>query len=630
MKHSLLRRYYLENRISKLEQLINEKTVGRGGGDSTPYKVWQYLRDEGPKTRPEIGQHFNSGALKVLPDMERERCIIKNGNLYSYNPDYNWEDVGVLPRTAQQELMQDIRNSIGAPSMDDLMNSTNAPEDETPARRDQQRQERPPRAPRVREVKKNLFSRKIEEVRAAIDEGQDVNQRNDKGQTPLIYACNAKQDTSDIIKLLLANGANPNDEFRGIPCINMVIRSNNNEGLIALVLAGANWSGDDVGNIGRSIVSASNENTFSKILDKNFTTNIKAYLYNLSNIICIAWNKFKSDSITNKIISIAFNVTSNKVSILQLLDRIDDRGQADYYISVMNACYKNGWIPGIDIIRNYSNRDLCKKIFESLNLLREGKVKLYDPYGLYLSTVISIGEKYNWELGDISNVLTQEDMDSHNEEWQCRFIYHFAKYGHSSDLAKILKRIKLKQFTDYDFREIIDLIIDGNDYDLARALCKQMRPYLIREILGQHSYYIAKIAGGRNEYFINYIIGIDTSKELINRLIQICAEAGEHRNSLCVKALQDNGYSITNDAGDSTENDVKKRKLINKIVEFINDDRMSSDVRQAINNDPSILDNEDIQEALNDPKNEHSVTARQLKRQYDQWAATIEKPKYDM
>lgn len=632
MKSSLLESYKLQRRISALESIINERTVGPNGQPSKAYQIWDYLMNNGPTSVDDLKSALPKDITKYINFFADNDLLHKNGNMISANANYSWDNVGVIPRTAQQELMQDVRNNIDAPSMDDPMNAMNTPEDGE----DSATPSRSARAPRARRVRANLFSRKIEEVRAAIDEGQDVNQKNDKYQTPLVYACNAKQDTSDIVKLLLANGANPNDEFYNKPCISMVIRSNNNESLLALVLAGASWYGSDEY---RNVINASNEDTFNKILDKDFTGNVKAYLYILSEILLKSWNKFKSDSITNKILSIAFNNASDKRSILQLIDRIGGSRQlqADYYIAVMDACYKNGWVPAIDNFTDsdYNNQPLCKKLFDSLNLLREGKVKLYDPSSLYLSTVIYIGNKYNWEMGDLSNILTQSYMDSHKEDWQYRFIYYFATSGQSSELVNVLKRIKLKRFSGYDFRNIIQLIADRNDSDLARALCKQMRSYLINELLDQYNYFVLdKIVGSKNEYFINYIIGIDTSKEFINLLIEQCEEeierGNESRASVCIKVLQDNGYSITSDSKSNARNDRKNRLLIRKIVEFINDDRMTSDIRQEINNNPSILDNEDIQKALNDPSNEHSVTARQLKRQYDQWAAAAEKPKYDM
>ena len=85
-----------------------------------------------------------------------------------------------------------------------------------------------------------LFSSDINEVEAAIDEGQDVNQLNDKGQTPLVVACSSKSASStEIVKLLLDNGADPNIKTKRILALGAAIKAKNIENILALIDAGA-------------------------------------------------------------------------------------------------------------------------------------------------------------------------------------------------------------------------------------------------------------------------------------------------------------------------------------------------------------------------------------------------------
>ena len=95
---SFKKRLLLERRVKYLEKLLNEKTVTRGS-DSKAFKFWKYLRDEGPKTRPEIRKHF--GSSSIILDMVKDGVLFNNGNLYEYNPDYKWDDIGVIPRPGQ-------------------------------------------------------------------------------------------------------------------------------------------------------------------------------------------------------------------------------------------------------------------------------------------------------------------------------------------------------------------------------------------------------------------------------------------------------------------------------------------------------------------------------------------------
>jgi len=109
---SFKKRLLLERKVKYLEKLLNEKTVTRGS-DSKAFKFWKYLRDEGPKTRPEIRKHF--GSSSIILDMVKDGAVFSNGNLYEYNPDYKWDDIGVIPRPGQ-----DMTRSLADDEIDDL------------------------------------------------------------------------------------------------------------------------------------------------------------------------------------------------------------------------------------------------------------------------------------------------------------------------------------------------------------------------------------------------------------------------------------------------------------------------------------------------------------------------------
>ena len=74
---------------------------------------------------------------------------------------------------------------------------------------------------------------------------------------------------------------------------------------------------------------------------------------------------------------------------------------------------------------------------------------------------------------------------------------------------------------------------------------------------------------------------------------------------------------------------IDNNRLINDIIDHINDDTMSTNTRRTIEADPSILANSRIQDALN-KADDDNTTARQIRMMYDRWAATAEKDKYDM
>ena len=176
MQNSLLEKYKLQKRLEVIESLITERSIGRGGEPSNAMKVWQLLTDNGPMTRQQIqssGLSATATATASLNFYVANNLLTKTGDSFAANPDYAWDDVGVIPRTAQQELMNSLRD---APIIDDTDEIAVEPITKGRTKRE----------PRVKEVKQNLFSRKYDEVKAAIDASQDCRVANDNGVKPLV------------------------------------------------------------------------------------------------------------------------------------------------------------------------------------------------------------------------------------------------------------------------------------------------------------------------------------------------------------------------------------------------------------------------------------------------------------
>ena len=62
------------------------------------------------------------------------------------------------------------------------------------------------------DIHKAAYDRNIEAVKQAIDDGADLNAKDNVNMTPLIYAINNSQ--KEIVELLIANGADVNAKGR--------------------------------------------------------------------------------------------------------------------------------------------------------------------------------------------------------------------------------------------------------------------------------------------------------------------------------------------------------------------------------------------------------------------------------
>lgn len=192
----------LKCRIAKLERLMYERSMSRGE-ETNAYKIWKFLMDNGPSTADQIKSIFppeKHGTISSnLVGFPKEGVISKNGNLYSANPDYEWDDIGKVSRPGLSDFQAALNNT----EIDDEIELV-----PTVNRRTSRSRERGS----AQQVKPNIWSFKPEEVKAAIDAGVDVNSRDDKDRTPLVVAALSKREIApEIIKILTENGANPSE-----------------------------------------------------------------------------------------------------------------------------------------------------------------------------------------------------------------------------------------------------------------------------------------------------------------------------------------------------------------------------------------------------------------------------------
>lgn len=620
---SLLHKYrkekLLEKRLSRLERVIVERSIGKNSEPSKAYRIWDYLMNNGPTSVADLKRVLPDDITRAINFFAKNDLLVKNGDMVSANADYAWDDVGVIPRTAEQEVLNDIGNKLNSAS-------TDSSDSQTPTRR--------------RTVKANLFSRKFEEVKAAIDAGQDVNQTNDKGQTPLLYACGSKTDTGPIVELLLENGADPTITINGDrnQCISLAIKNKNISVIKALALGGV-----ALHNIYKNtdcylcaLIDYLDEATFSKVLDKHFSSSTRLYMYILNSIITAAFRKYGT-IVLAKILNICFSNVGKGYDLDQFIPNLPNIGS--YIIpdelceEMLNICIKNGCVPNCVGIKNdYNlwgkNRYISKMLFGTVNDVCSGKLKLYDGSSEYFNIIDFISGKYGWAIDNIADILTQSVIDRQSARWGWRYINR----SEESDKIKLLRKFKFKRLQQQvaDISMYILPLLNTNNKELTRALFKQTRSYIISFI----DYYLSNglashITGIKNKYFFEYLLELDDSGYIGNKLAHFCSRSAYRTNSqVCIDALAEAGYDLNN--AEIDYNKIKdNNRLINDIIDHINDDTMSTNTRRTIEADPSILANSRIQDALN-KADDDNTTARQIRTMYDRWAATAEKDKYDM
>lgn len=621
-------RRLLESRIKRLEQRVYERTVGRGGGDSTPYKVWKYLRDEGPKTRPEIGAHFNSGALKVLPDMERENCVTKQGNLYSYNPDYNWEDVGVLPRTMAQELQQAVQN--GEIETDDAEGNA-APVNQPRTR-----------APRQRVARPNLFSKNIPDIKAALDAGENVNTLNGQGRTPLLVAL--ANGNSDAAQFLLDNGANPNAVTRnGTTALGLALTKTDLDRpaiIKKLVDKGANVSRVcDGHNLPFFLALRLNlpESIYPILLSDTLISN--SPYASPDDIVVTVLRKKLSDSVTNEIFDkvIDAELNSNK-PILTKGWRLGTAASSSQYdngnLRFLDRTMKRGVFPAM--LYHYWNSDTAKQIYSRMKEAIDKNYNIIDKVA-FINTANRIREHENINDDfDFSSIITPDAISKMGDDEKSKLAYSCI----TNNDPRTLRKFASSPIDNMDYiSQIINKLakeLNGtteNERYLTRAALMAIDDSYINDI---DRWTLRNVALSKNRYLIDRLIDLGLGNRIAAAIDPYRVDSQDYYT--VKRALNNANIDFTSILSDRDKRNTilnsqsHGRVPIDRLKSAIDPENdVWTIVRDLLRDYPNMLDDPSVIELVNDKKYDSSYCARQLRNRIAEHEREKEanKPKYD-
>lgn len=609
MVNNLLEKYKLQKRLDVIESLIIERSIGRGGEPSNAMKVWQLLTDNGPMTRQQIqnsGLSATATASASLNFYVAHNLLTKTGDRFAANPDYAWDDVGVIPRTAQQELMNSLRD---AP----IVNG----EDEIPVETTSKaRTKREPRQSRVKEVKQNLFSRKYDEVKAAIDAGQDCRIANDNGVTPLVYACRDKKNqSSDIVKLLLDHGANPNDLDGKRPVIFTALANRDYNVVKELASHGADLDTfyKNINPIMYAIYNGVTDDTLLALVKPKALEIGGRWSLILEEISDRHLKGNISDSLYNAIVDKMFDGVSTDILYRHVSGKVITYEFNEDVMTIANKFTSRGELPPIDPFWEWWHSDKDTKALNNYyNVLvraanGELKVREVGKFFSYCDGVCDALDKPN----DFAfKFITDEWLRQASPNSLKAVVINCIDAKDANTLIKVAKikpeRLNASLIVNY-------LAMSNADKQVTAAACRILNSCLRKSSTALSESAIEKVRNTKNAYLVEYLFdrgfadyilyGIkdaENSTELSPTVRSVIKDLG-----IQTKDFRDD--NVRRQADDSRRRDEK----IDLIVLKIETDEWNTQCERAINDDPSLLLDERIQKALDDNNN---ITSRQLKQ----------------
>ena len=606
MSNSLLEKYKLQKRIEVIESLIAERSVGRGGEPSNAMKVWQLLTDNGPMTKQQIqnsGLSATATATASLNFYVANNLLTKTGDSFAANPDYAWDDIGVIPRTAQQELMNSLRD---VPIVND--------EDEIPV--ELTTKNRTTRKPRVKEVKQNLFSRKYDEVKAAIDAGQDCRVANDNGVTPLVYACrDTKNQSADIVKLLLDHGANPNDLDGKRPVIFTALEKRNYDVVKELASHGA-----DLDTFYKHVIPIVYA-IYNGVTDDTLLALVKPKAIEIGGRWSLILEEISdrhlkgsiSDSLYNAIVDKMFDGVSTDTLYRFVSGKIITSELNQDVMTVTNKFTSRGELPPIDPFWEWGHSDKDVKALNNYYKLlvraANGELKVREA-GKFFSYCDGVCEALGKPNDFAFKFITDEWLRNASLNSLKAVVINCIEAKDTNTLIKVAKikpeRLNASLIVTY-------LAMSDADNKVTAAVCRILNSCLRKSSTALSESAIEKVRNTKNAYLVEYLFdrgfadyilyGIrdaENSSELSPTVRSVIKDLG-----IETKDFRDD--NVRRQADDSRRRDEK----IDLIVLKIETDEWNSECERYVTNDPSILLDERIQKALDDNNN---VTSRQLKQ----------------
>ena len=606
MSNSLLEKYKLQKRLEVIESLIAERSIGRGGEPSNAMKVWQLLTDNGPMTKQQIqssGLSSTATATASLNFYVANNLLTKVGDRFAANPDYAWDDVGVIPRTAQQELMNSLRD---AP----IVNG----EDEIPV--ETTSKARTTRQSRVKEVKQNLFSRKYDEVKAAIDAGQDCRVANDNGVTPLVYACrDTKNQSADIVKLLLDHGANPNDLDGKRPVIFTALEKRNYDVVKELASHGADLDifYKHVIPIAYAIYNGVTDDTLLALVKPKAIEIGGRWSLILEEISDRHLKGSISDSLYNAIVDKMFDGVSTDTLYRFVSGKVITSELNQDVMTITNKFTSRGELPPIDPFWEWwhSDKDVkaLNNYYKLLVRAANGELKVREA-GKFLSYCDGVCEALGKPNDFAFKFITDEWLRNASLNSLKAVVINCIEAKETNTLIKVAKikpeRLNASLIVTY-------LAMSDADNKVTAAVCRILNSCLRKSSTALSESAIEKVRNTKNAYLVEYLFdrgfadyilyGIrdaENSSELSPTVRSVVKNLG-----IQTKDWSDD--NVRRQADDSKRRDEK----IDLIVLKIETDEWNSACEHYVTNDPSILLDERIQKALDDNNN---ITSRQLKQ----------------
>ena len=579
--------------------------------------IWQFLMYNGPATRYEIDTALGSrySNTTALNSWVKPGLITKRVDRYIANPNYVWDDVGVIKRDIPQDLLHLQDSEIAN------LEPTESGDNKSTTGRTCKPKQQPV-------VMSNMFSSKLAEVKAAVDAGENVNQLNDKGMPAVIKAITSKAGTSEEIAIyLIEHGADLTYTYKGRDALSYAIRNNKYKTVQTIIDSGYNlFSLLKLIEALECDWQISELNVF--VTDHSVKEASQGLIYRCVvyiNSACLS-SANTSESDMQNLADIIVDKLFKYKQIDQVESAIKNDHIAPFTMALHRATVKHGWLP---FIRNADSASFTRELNAYSSYIKElcsiakmyidGKLK--SNKSCLLAWIVLLGAVKNIEPNKeklfnefLSSIANQDFVNSiGNEIWTV----FTDMIENNLNFAKQLSKFRFPSINSSSVSAAFMPFVVNSvmSKDAIRLLCSKIRRSIkmpIESIISR--YYLNSLSMIDDEYVLNFLIDIWLGPSLADQYLHGMSKT-------CKDVLLDAGFLTRDQRGfidnkKSTTSNSDRFRLVNDIVRSVEEDTMNAELIRKILSDMSLLFEPVVVETIEDHLD--SATGRQLKRIADE------------
>lgn len=466
-----------------------------------------------------------------------------------------------------------------------------------------------------RSAKPNLFSKNLDDIKLAIENGENVESTNASGKTPLAFAVSSSVDNPEIVEYLLSKGANPNEILNKAPLIFTAIK-NNKEGTVLALLESRKTDVTARNNSSNNIFGfACMKRVCSNILDKMITEKqIKKFgsgeinwmMNELSNWYLSDLSEDMFVKCATKIVDLAVNNgVPAAIAIYYQEPLIEMRIKGTHHL--LDLAMDNGYWPCY-FESNINDKNKLV-LYDALVKSIENKMYLEEDLGDVIDVGTKICRAAKKPIDILENVITSEYLLS-QDPWEVYSAIRDSLYS-PEIIDKIMKLRSSFELDQESCNALIEDVVSNKvkDDTSKKYVFRLLSTY--KDNFMPRLEVIEAICKKKHQKMFEFLVDLGFAKSFTISDVKLPNSFKEYLKEYGLEDTDDDDY-------DEWENFTK---IKNAIKRGVIEDTWNAKLDAAVNKYPKLLNDPELL-TLIDQNLSNSFTARDLNKRIKKLATT--------